>query len=150
MASIDVIDSIRIRAEPEQVFNTVADYPGIGRWLPVYRCRLIDAEQLAEGVLVEHRYGYPPFVLSRFTRRVERIVAGSRLEERYVDGDLRGSGVWSFERDGDHTVAAYHCQVTANTLFTRLSFLLLGKRAHSNVYQPLLAALKAHCEASAG
>jgi uncharacterized protein YndB with AHSA1/START domain len=146
MPAIDVIDSIDIDVPPTVVFDVVSNYPGITRWFPVYRCELLGADVIREGARVRHRYGRP-FVLSSFVRRIDRIVPGSRLEEAYVEGDLRGTGVWTFTPNGTGTTAAYDCKVDANTWFTRLSFRLMGARAHSDVYDKLLRALKKHCEA---
>ena len=146
MASIDVVDSIKITAEPAAVFAVISDYANITEWLPIYRCTLRDASAIAPGVEVEHRYGYPPLILSRFTRRIDRIVPDSSIEESYIDGDMVGTGVWRFEKDGEGTLASYHCKVEANSLVTRLVFTLNGSNAHSNTYESLLKALKKRCE----
>lgn len=146
MTAIDVIDSIEINTSPETVFNVIADYGNMHKWFPVYNCKVLNANKIAEGVTVEHIYGKPPFVLSHFIRRIDRIVPGSRLEESYIDGDLRGTGVWTFEKKGNATIVAYDCKVDGSTWFTRLSFKLIGNSAHSNTYQKLLKALKQHCE----
>lgn len=146
MAAIDVVDSIKINAPPEDVFEVIADYANITKWLPIYRCLLRDADRIAQGVEVEHRYGYPPLILSSFTRRIDRIVAGKRLEESYIDGAMLGTGIWNFDAEGDQTIASYHCKVEANSLLTKVMFTLNGAKAHSNTYETVLKALKAHCE----
>ncbi|MBM7423182.1 SRPBCC family protein [Spongiibacter marinus] len=146
--NIDVVDSIHIRAPAQRVFATVANYPAIANWFPPYSCSVEGGGDIKEGALVQHCYGRPPFVLSRFTRRIERIVDGERIEERYIDGDLRGTGVWCFEQHGQETLASYHCRVEALSWFARLGFVLQGSRAHSEVYQQYLAALKQQCEAA--
>jgi uncharacterized protein YndB with AHSA1/START domain len=148
VASIDVVDSIRINAQPEDVYAVIADYANITAWLPIYRCTLRNTDCIAEGVEVEHRYGYPPFVLSSFTRRIDAMVAGKRLEESYIDGAMLGTGIWNFEAEGDQTIASYHCKVEANNLMTKVVFTLNGAKAHSNTYQTLLKALQRHCEST--
>ena len=144
--SIDVVDSITIRAPARRVFERVANYPAISAWFPSYDCTVEGGDAVEEGAIITHRYGRPPFVLSRFKRRIERIVPGECIEERYIDGDLRGTGVWRFVGNGGETLASYHCQVCARSWFARLGFFLLGSRAHSAVYEHYLAALKRHCE----
>ena len=146
MTAIDVTDSIEINAAPETVFNVISDYGNQHVWLPIYKCIVQSGGKIAEGTTVEHIYGKPPFILSHFVRRIDKIIPGSRLEESYIDGDLRGSGVWTFEKTANGTRAAYHCMVDGNTWFTRLSFKFMGNKAHSNTYQQLLAALKQYCE----
>lgn len=146
MASIDVVDSIQINAKPEDVYAVIADYANITDWLPIYRCTLRDADQIAEGVEVEHRYGYPPLILSSFTRRIDRVVVGKRLEESYIDGAMLGTGIWSFEASGEQTTVSYHCKVKSNSLLTKVMFRLNGAQAHSNTYETLLKALKKRCE----
>jgi len=146
MASIDVVDSITINAPSETVYSVIADYENITKWLPIYRCTLRDAKRIAEGVEVEHRYGYPPLILSSFTRRIDRMVEGQRLEESYIEGAMLGTGTWTFEAQDGQTVASYHCKVEANSLMTRLMFTINGAKAHSNTYETFLKALKTHCE----
>ena len=148
MASIDVVDSIKINAKPEDVYEVIADYANITDWLPIYRCTLRDADRIAEGVEVEHRYGYPPLILSSFTRRIDRMVVGKRIQESYIDGAMLGTGIWNFEAEGDQTIASYHCKVEANSLITKVMFTLNGAKAHSNSYETFLKALKARCEST--
>lgn len=145
MTAIDVKDSIEINAPPDAVFEVISNYGSKQKWFPNYRCVIQNADKIAEGVTVEHIYG-KPFVLSRFTRRIDKIVPGHRLEESYIDGDLRGTGVWTFEKKGNGTLASFHCKVDGNTWFTRVSFRLIGNKAHSDTYQKLLKALKYYCE----
>jgi len=146
MTVIDVKDSIEINCSPETVFNVISDYNNQNKWFPVYRCVIRNSDSIYEGAVVDHIYGKPPFVLGRFTRVVNRIFYGSRLEESYIEGDLRGTGVWTFEKENGKTIASFLCQVNGNTLSTKLMFKLMGNNAHSNTYVKLLAALKIHCE----
>lgn len=147
MPSISAKDEIEIFVAPEVVFRVVSDYEGIGSWLPVYSCKYLNGTTVAEGLEVYHQYGKPPFVMSKFTRVIDKIVAGSRLEETYIDGDLRGTGIWSFQKSDSGTIASYECDVSSQTWFPHITFSLFGKNAHSNVYRPLLKKLKSHCEA---
>jgi uncharacterized protein YndB with AHSA1/START domain len=146
MTAIDAIDSIAIQAPPADVFAVVSDYANTHTWFPIYRCVVQNAGPIHAGVQVEHIYGKPPLVMSRFVRRIDRIEPGRRLEESYIAGDLRGTGVWTFDPDENGTLAAYHCQVDGARPFTRLAFEWIGNRAHSATYRKLLAALKRRCE----
>lgn len=146
MTAIDVKDCVEINCSPETVFNVVSDYSNQNKWFPIYRCVIRGGDKIYEGAIVEHIYGNPPFILGRFTRKVNKIVYGSRLEESYIDGDLRGIGIWTFEEVNGNTRASFLCQVNGNTLSTKLMFKVMGNNAHSHTYVKLLAALKNHCE----
>jgi hypothetical protein len=74
------------------------------------------------------------------------MLPGERLEETYDEGDLIGTGTWTFDERKGITTAAYHCAVRGNTLSMRIAFKLTGSVGHSMVYRRLLAALKKHCE----
>ncbi len=147
MPAIDCLDEIEISATPARIYALVSDYPGWQDWNPLYRCELIDAVELEEGVQVQHTYGYPMLVLSSFVRRIDRVVPGECLEESYIDGDLIGTGVWRFEATGDKTRLSYHCKVRSNTFRAHVSLALAGGRGHSNVYQSMFKKVKALCEA---
>ena len=149
MPSIDCLDHIEIQAPAALVYRVVSDYANWSQWNPSYNCYLLDAEVVTEGARVHHQFGKKPFILSDFIRRVDVMCEAEGLEETYLEGDLVGTGVWQFEEREGVTRAAYHCKVDSNTAMTHISFLLLGGKAHSNVYQALLKRLKAHCEALA-
>jgi len=146
MSAIDSKDSIEINCRAEKVFNVVSDYNYQNRWFPGYRCKIRNSESIFEGAIVDHIYGKPPFILGRFTRRIEKIDYPFRLEESYISGDLRGTGIWTFEESSGKTTASFFCRVDGNTLSTWLLFKIRGNRAHSDIYAKLLSALKSHCE----
>jgi len=147
MSSIDTIDRIDIRAPKRRVYDVVCDYPAITSWFPIYHCRLLDGTEVREGSRVEHMVGKPPrAVVNRFIRTVHRMLPGERIEETYDEGDLIGSGTWTFDERNGITTAAYHCAVRGNTLSMRIAFKLTGSVGHNMVYRLLLAALKRHCE----
>lgn len=84
MSAIDSKDSIEINCRAEKVFNVVSDYNYQNRWFPGYRCKIRNSESIFEGAIVDHIYGKPPFILGRFTRRIEKIDYPFRLEESYI------------------------------------------------------------------
>lgn len=146
MPRIQALDEIEIHVPAEIVFNVVSDYENINSWLPIYSCKYLNGATLHEGLKVYHQYGKPPFVLSRFTRVIDKFIPNDTLEESYIDGDLRGSGKWLFKKTDNGTRVSYECDVTSQAWFGHITFTLFGKNAHSNVYKPLLQKLKAHCE----
>lgn len=146
MPAIECTDEIVIDAAPAVIFDVIADYPNWSRWNPPYSCEFIGPGGMREGAKVQHQYGRKPFVLSRFVRTVDAIHPGERLEESYVEGDLIGNGVWEFKSEGESTKVSYYCNVRSNTAMTHMSFLLMGRQAHSGVFKTLLKRLKAHCE----
>lgn len=146
MPTIDCLGEIEINAQLSVVFDVVSNYPGWNQWIPIYNCTLLDSKSIEVGAKVLHQYGYKPIIFSNFVRSIDAIVRNQSMEESYIEGDLIGKGVWRFEARNNKTIASYHCMVKSNTLFTHLSFLLMGKMAHRNIYKPLLKKLKSHCE----
>ena len=149
MPSIDTRDSIDIQADARKIFDVIIDYPRMHTWFPMYRCELIDANAKAgvgEGSRLRHALGPSPFVMRRFVRTVRKIVPGRRIEETYDEGQLRGTGVWTFEPQGKATKVTYHCAVHSQGLMMHVGFVLTGAKGHNLVYQKLLRALKKRCE----
>ena len=146
MPRIKAKDQIEIKASPEVVFNVVSDYQNISAWLPVYCCVYLNGSVFTEGLEVSHQYGKPPFIMSKFIRVIDKITTDNKLEETYIGGDLRGVGVWRFDKTESGTIASYECEVTSQKWLPHITFTLFGKNAHSNVYKPLLKKLKTYCE----
>lgn len=147
MPLIDSIDSIEIDAPARDVYEVVLDYPRFHEWFPIYRCRLLEGDKVKEGARVEHKIGVPPYlVFTRFVRTIRRVVPGERIEETYDEGDLTGTGVWSFTQQGETTGASFHCTVKSVALSLHISFLLTGSLGHKFVFRKLLQALKKRCE----
>lgn len=147
MPSLSARDEIEINADPEKVFNVIADYQHMHTWFPTYNCEVLGGEPIKAGTKVSHKYGKPPIILSKFTRRIDRLVLGESIEESYIEGDLRGTGVWSFEKTKTGTLASFICNVTSQSLLTHIGILLTGNKSHKQVYKTLLTNLKTHCEA---
>lgn len=146
MPYIDCLDEIEINAPASAVFDVVSNYPEWEKWIPIYKCHLLNSDTIGVGTQVHHQYGYKPIILSDFIRRIDAIDENHSIEESYISGDLLGKGIWQFKEVSNKTLASYHCMVKSNKPFAHISFLLMGKMAHRNVYKPLLEKLKAHCE----
>lgn len=148
MPEFETIDRIEIQATPESLFDTILDYPRMHEWYPRYRVRVQGGGEVAEGARLDHELaakGSP--VRSRFVRTIHKIDRPTSIEETYDGGDLVGKGRWSFEPLGNGaTRVSFWCHVHSNTWLMHLGFLLAGERGHNQVYQDLLAALKARHE----
>lgn len=149
MPSIDCKDEIRISAPIEKVFAVVSDYPNWKKWIPIYKCYLLNSDSVNEGSEIRHQYGYKPVIISDFTRRIDKIEPNQEISESYIAGGLLGTGIWQFREEGTDTIASFHCMVRSNNLLNSIMFLLLGKNAHRSVYEPLLLKLKRYCESPA-
>ncbi|WP_101759104.1 SRPBCC family protein [Oceanicoccus sp. KOV_DT_Chl] len=146
MPFIDCVDEITIEAPASMVYQVVANYPQWKKWIPVYQCSLINQDSVVVGAQLRHQYGYKPIILSDFVRQIDAMIPGESIEESYIEGDLIGKGIWRFLEKNNKTTVSFHCAVQSNKVFSHLSFLLMGKMAHRNVYKPLLKKLKEHCE----
>ncbi|MFD1214130.1 SRPBCC family protein [Arthrobacter sp. GCM10027362] len=116
----------RVPGTVAQVREVLADLPSLPAWWPsVYlEARVLDpgAADGSGRTAVLHTKGWLPYTL-RWTMTVtEAAASGYALR---AEGDLAGSGRWTFEQDGPEAVAAYHWQVTVNKpLLRRTSWLL--------------------------
>jgi ribosome-associated toxin RatA of RatAB toxin-antitoxin module len=151
MPSFDTVDSLEIQAPAQQLFDIILDYPRMREWYPPYRVEVVGGGEVAEGVSLNHELspkGSP--VKSRFVRTIRKIDAPKAIEETYDGGDLVGQGRWEFEPVGpDQTKVSFYCSVRSNSLLMHIGFLLGGEKGHNQVYQEILAALKAKAEGAA-
>jgi uncharacterized protein YndB with AHSA1/START domain len=150
MPSIDTVDSLVIDAPAQALFDIVLDYPRMHEWYPPYRVEVVGGGEVAEGTRLRHELspaGSP--VKSRFTRTIRRIDPPRTIEESYDGGDLVGWGRWTFEPLSPNTTrVSFHCGVRSNRLLMHIGFWLGGETGHHQVYQEILAALKARAEAA--
>lgn len=143
MASISVIDEAYIDAAPVAVYAVITDYANMNNWFVQCKCTLAAGDTIHEGSLVHHEVGEKR-VLTRFTRRIDKMEQNVRIEESYIEGDLIGTGVWTLTPEGDGTRLAFDCRVKGNSLMSNFGLLLTGSKMHSKFYQDLFAALNAH------
>jgi len=135
-------DEIEINASPQTVFDAISDYGNIHSWMSGYKCNVSHEGPLQEGHKVFHQFGK----MVKFTREIDRIVSGKRIEESYVEGDLKGTGVWTFKEIENGTLVSFDCNVSSQALLTHIGILLTGNKSHKDVYAKILASLKKHCE----
>ena len=57
MAQMTALDEMYIAAPPARAFAAIADYNHLNSWFPEYQCQIIDADNISEGCLVQHRVG---------------------------------------------------------------------------------------------
>ena len=143
MPSMSAIDEIEINASPETVFGVVSDYGNAHIWLQNYQCKIIGDNPIAEGSKISHQVGK----MVKFIRRIDKITAGERLEESYIEGDLKGTGVWNFTPTDNGTLASFTCKVSSKSWLTHIGFIVAGAKGHKDAYKKILADLKEHCEA---
>ena len=143
MASISVIDDTYIEATPQAVFDIISDYGRMNEWFDQCRCTVLNNDTIKPGSLIRHEVGAKR-VLTRFTRRIDKIDKGKRIEESYIEGDLIGTGVWSFTPEGSGTRVAFDCRVKGNSLMSNFGLLLTGSKMHSVFYQDMFKSLKTH------
>jgi hypothetical protein len=110
----------RVRGTPAQVSEILEDATGLTRWWPeVY----LEVRETETGVYSLHTKGWLPYHLHWFLKRTEsRAPYGFSIE---AWGDLEGTGVWTFEPDGEYTAVRYDWRVFARKPLLRyLSWIL--------------------------
>jgi len=144
MASISVIDEAYIDATPADVYAVIADYNGMNSWFAQCKCTVLEGDSpISVGSLIRHEVGEKR-VLTRFTRRIDALQENTRIEESYIDGDLIGTGVWTFTPEGGGTRLAFDCRVAGNSLMSNFGLWLTGSKMHSKFYQDLFSDLNSH------
>jgi hypothetical protein len=111
----------------EEVKAVLGDAPSLTRWWPAVYLSLTEAERGAPdgvGRAVDlHTKGWLPYTLRWRLRITEPITdAGFALS---AEGDLEGSGRWTFRQDGPEVAITYDWRVHATKpLLRRLGWLL--------------------------
>ena len=148
MRRIDATDEAVIAARPAEVFQAIVDLMA-GRsewWSPHLFVRAVAGAPVS-GVGSSSRIVIPR--RARFVARIEEAVAPSRLQVRYVEGDFRGVGTWTFDAEGEATRIRFQWQVVPQRLLFRL-FAPIVERSHRRVMRLGFAALDAHLRATQG
>jgi ribosome-associated toxin RatA of RatAB toxin-antitoxin module len=148
MPAINTVDSLEINAPASALFDVVLDYPRMHEWYPRYRVEVIGGGKVVEGARLRHELKAPGSpVTSRFTRTIQSIGSPRTIEESYDDGDLVGTGRWTFETLAPNTTrVSFHCKVKSNTWLMHIGFAIAGEKGHNMVYTQILDALKKKCE----
>jgi hypothetical protein len=110
----------RVPGRLEEVTEILSDAPSLTRWWPKVYLAISEPEP---GVFALRSRGWLPYVLSWNLRMVEsRAPFGFTIQ---AWGDLEGTGVWTFDPDGDWTRITYVWKVRAHKpLLRNLSLLL--------------------------
>ena len=105
----------RVTATPEEVTEILSDGNDLPRWWPdVY----LQVEEVEPGVYKLLTKGWLPYKLRWSFRVTERNHPHGFSLEAW--GDLEGSGVWKFSRDGDFTDIDYDWTVYARKPLLRV------------------------------
>jgi hypothetical protein len=117
----------RVRSTAEEAADVISDATGLPRWWPaVY----LDVREVAPGdpsgvgrVLDLYTKGWLPYTLRwRFTVTQSDYPHTLALA---AEGDFTGTGVWTFEQDGDFTHVTYDWTIRAEKpLLRHLSWLM--------------------------
>jgi len=121
------VDRWRVEGTVEEVSEVIEDAAGLVRWWPSVYFEVEEKEKGGEGgvgKLISLRAGgWLPYTL-----RINFLTTESRSPHGFTlqaSGDLEGTGVWSFEQDGQFVNITYDWRILANKAVVRaLSFLL--------------------------
>lgn len=127
----------RVAGTIEEVKDVLGDAPSLTRWWPAVYLELTEVEPGGEGGLGRavdlHTKGWLPYTL-RWRLRITAPMtdAGFALS---AEGDLEGTGVWTFRQDGPEVVITYDWRVHASKpLLRRLGWLLKPAFAANHVW----------------
>jgi len=121
------VDKWRVEGDLKEVADIIEDALSLTRWWPSVYFEVRELEPGGDGgvgKLVELRAGgWLPYTLRiRFRTVASNYPHGFSME---ATGDLEGTGIWTFEPDGNHVRVSYDWTIQANKpIIRRLSFLL--------------------------
>lgn len=135
MSKYDVTDEAIIDASPDVVYNAVIDEMDgkTGWWMRHRSTKLRRGQSYGEvGALIDSTvHGKLPI---KFTTETIEVKNNEMIRVNYVEGALRGEGVWKFEILEGKTKLSYRWRTSPAGLLLRiLAPLLPFERNHSNV-----------------
>ncbi|KRE91874.1 SRPBCC family protein [Arthrobacter sp. Soil764] len=117
----------RVAGSPHEVMDVLGDAGSLARWWPSVYLSVLPLESggpdgVGKGFFL-HTKGWLPYTLKWKLTVTEPITEqGLALS---AQGDLNGTGRWTFKQDGPETVVIYDWQVSASKpLLRRLGWLL--------------------------
>jgi hypothetical protein len=127
----------RVAGTIEEVKDVLGDAPSLTRWWPAVYLELTEVEKGGEGGVGRavdlHTKGWLPYTLRWRLRITEPMTdTGFALS---AEGDLEGTGVWTFRQDGPEVVITYDWRVHATKpLLRRLGWLMKPAFAANHVW----------------
>lgn len=117
----------RVLGTPEQVDDILNDATDLPRWWPAVYLSVTEEQPANDAGLGQvvhlHTKGWLPYTIRWHMRTTEKIPRQRLALEAW--GDFVGTGVWTFEADGEYTNITYDWRISAEKpLFRRLTFLL--------------------------
>jgi hypothetical protein len=127
------IDRWRVEGTVEEVSEIIEDGADLARWWPSVYLWVDELEPGGEGGLGKlislRARGFLPYTLGiKFRTTATRSPFGFTLE---ATGDLEGTGIWTFEQDGQFVNITYDWTVQANKAVIR---------TFSFIFKPIFAA----------
>jgi len=129
-------DGALIPASAAEVFAVLTDLTSWRRWWTLVSVVPLGPTTLAPGVRFRFEGQRPGGPVTDWTAEVQEVVAPSRIELAYVEGDLIGRTAWELEPDGAGTKVAYvYRGVHAEAPGSAATFARYGTRLHSVAMQ---------------
>jgi uncharacterized protein YndB with AHSA1/START domain len=126
-------DEVVIRADPDLVYEALTDLDTYEQWNTTVEVTQLGPTRLAPGVRFRYTGRQPDGRPSMsWVIEVESLVAGRRIDLRYVEGDLIGPVAWEIEPvdDGCRTAYVYRGVHPTNDRAAR-SFERFGLSVHN-------------------
>ncbi|MDQ4038721.1 MAG: SRPBCC family protein [Actinomycetota bacterium] len=125
--SYDFISVWRVAGTTDEVATILADAESLPRWWPSVYLAVVVRDRGGPGgvggIADLYTTGWLPYTL-RWTVTITEPITGAGFALA-ADGDLCGTGRWTFEPDGPEVHITYHWRVSATKpLLARLSWLL--------------------------
>lgn len=136
MSKYDMTDEAIINAPPGIVFGAlISEYDGKSHWWMPYvssKPRSSGQSLTKIGSLFDLTiYGKPPM---KITAKSSEIKVNESIRLEYIDGALRGEGLWKLEDLGEKTKCIFRFQVRTSGFLTGiLAPFLPIKKFHSNI-----------------
>ena len=135
MPKYDVTDEAIVDASPDVVYDAVVDEMDgkTSWWMPHRSMKLREGDSYGEvGALVDSavRSRLP----TRFTTKTVEVKNNEMIRVHYIEGALRGEGLWKFESFEGKTKLSYRWRTSPSGLLLRiLAPFLPVEKSHSDV-----------------
>ncbi|MFC1973834.1 SRPBCC family protein [Chloroflexota bacterium] len=137
MTKYDVTDEAIINASPDVVYNAVIDEMDgkTNWWMPYHSTKLCAGDSYGKvGVIHDSTVRIHGKLPIKFTTKTVEVKNNEMIRVDYVDGALRGQGLWEFESLEGKTKLSYRWQTSPSGLLRRiLAPILPYKKSHSDV-----------------
>lgn len=139
MRCVQADDRTVLDFPPGPIWHVLTDLGSYPHWWP--KLMKLDLRR-AEAGLVGSQYAVRPLGSRGFVCEIENVVPEAELRLRYIDGDYRGTGIWTLSPRGPATELSYRIDLEiADRRLAFFSYIVSIAALHSWLMRRIFAGL---------